>query len=239
MKIIGGHDYYDSAIQYGIDDTIVFVREKDKYVEGGPKPPQLYLCLEDEKGKYISNGSKINTLFGIVNGIKANGIDFAPIHIIFCGKIYSGLWTDRQYIWNFKDLLKLLKVHSLDLPKEKYLSSFWSNERDSCYSLMEKYFIPKDCKDWAISNNVTIAIYREIKSGMVTKLRWHINQPELRKFQFYKVFDPFTTFQEISMWVGGVLANQGNKMVEITDNNMKIRKAGHDPKVSFRKAKES
>jgi hypothetical protein len=49
--------------------------------------------------------------------------------------------------------------------------------------------------------------------------------------------DPFTLFQELSMFVGGVLPRNPNPMVEITDDKVKVAKHGFD-KWSFRKHKD-
>lgn len=62
-----------------------------------------------------------------------------------------------------------------------------------------------------------------------------VNLDLLGPAEFFKVKDPFTTFQDIAQFVGGVLANQGNDTVEI-GNIDKVRKAGFDTKTSFRKA---
>jgi hypothetical protein len=62
-----------------------------------------------------------------------------------------------------------------------------------------------------------------------------VNLDLLGPAEFFKVKDPFTTFQDIAQFVGDVLASQGNDMTEI-GNLDKVRKAGFDTKTSFRKA---
>jgi hypothetical protein len=66
-------------------------------------------------------------------------------------------------------------------------------------------------------------------------LNIEVNLDILGPAEFFKVQDPFTTFQDIAQFVGGVLASQGNDMAEI-GNLDKVRKAGFDTKTSFRKA---
>jgi hypothetical protein len=45
MRIYGGHDYYDSALAYGADPTVVLVRYADRTVPLGEAPalPRLPL----------------------------------------------------------------------------------------------------------------------------------------------------------------------------------------------------
>ena len=60
-----------------------------------------------------------------------------------------------------------------------------------------------------------------------------IINPNLKEFKFYKVIDSFQAFQEIQMFIGGVLGSNENEMIEIADK-YKIKKHGFD-KWSFRK----
>lgn len=241
MKIVGGHDYYDSAIQYGIDDTIVFVREKDRKIDTKDGPfleRDLNLVLEDGRGRRVHTDRR--------NYINSS-TRLERISVLFCGKMYNGfhvpaVWgTKDRYIWSFNEYVKFLEELGLHIPKEQKYTYKGKPDSTNYLETVKSYFTPvaqDGNKDWAITNNVTIAV---LQWGDLfdSKKCWFLNPSNLKSIQFYKVMDAFTAFQEISMWVGGVLAGQGNKMVEITDNNMKIRKAGHDPKVSFRKAKGS
>lgn len=64
-----------------------------------------------------------------------------------------------------------------------------------------------------------------------------IKNPPLRAFQFFKQMDQFTCWQEISMWIGGVMPGRQSPMVEIGDDS-KIKKHGFDPVMGFRKRKQ-
>ena len=256
MRIVGGHDYYDSAIQYGIDDSIVFVRERDKTVNTYPtKLPKARIYLEDKNGKNVGNYYGSNGHLTI-DHIEPYRFEIHKIHVLFCGRLFSGLrikTTKAPYrplpkdrcFWKYLDFTKFLDDYGWQLSNKvryvDYLSNekvryvdYLSNEKGSSVDLIEKYFIPENCKDWMVSRGITLGLLKKKDYKPV----WYVDSPELKSVEFYKAIDAFTAFQEISMWVGGVLANQGNKTIEITDNNMKIRKAGHDPKVSFRKAKQ-
>jgi hypothetical protein len=60
--------------------------------------------------------------------------------------------------------------------------------------------------------------------------------PNLKFIQFYKVFDPVTTYQHISMYFGNKFFNEP-KMTPISDKD-RIQQHGFDEK-SFRRAKSS
>ena len=63
---------------------------------------------------------------------------------------------------------------------------------------------------------------------MPTELNPHYND-----YEFYKVFDSFTAFQEIQMFMGGVLGSGEKEIVEVADK-YKIGQHGFD-KWSFRR----
>ena len=61
--------------------------------------------------------------------------------------------------------------------------------------------------------------------------------PILKDYEFYKVVDAFQAFQEISMFIGGVLG-RGEKEIIVVEDKYKIAQHGFD-KWSFRKEPET
>jgi len=55
----------------------------------------------------------------------------------------------------------------------------------------------------------------------------------LKQYAFARMADPFTAFQEIQMYISGVLGTNENDMVQISDTDMRDAK-GHD-NMSFKK----
>ena len=78
--------------------------------------------------------------------------------------------------------------------------------------------------DWMVANKVTCVAY----SGNVLSVN-----PPLKDYQFYRKLDAYSTFQELSVWLGGTLAWPHNMMVEVSDKS-KVLKHGFDPKYGFR-----
>jgi len=55
----------------------------------------------------------------------------------------------------------------------------------------------------------------------------------LANYEFFQVFEPFTAFQELDMFICGTLAYPHNFMVEVSDKS-KVLKHGFDPEYGFR-----
>ena len=68
-------------------------------------------------------------------------------------------------------------------------------------------------------------------------LAWRIDQASLAEMEFAKAVDPYTAFQEIAMWKGGVLGSDGPRTIEIVDNEIRIAKGGFHHPTSFRREK--
>lgn len=241
MYVISKHrDYYDGVVgTMGIDKTVVFERKTTmiENVEKFPKPfarrnfrdwmdrnsfheiSYYEIDEKNNKNKYVSN---------------------YPFIVGFCGKLYIG-W---KFLRKNPDYIKVTD-------KQKYLIDF-------IYDIDEVKKYLKN-KNWSsnlndVINNILsynpINIFREInapyfifdhninaaeKSKRRNDERFIIN-PILKDYEFYKVFDTFTAFQEIQMFLSGVLGSKEKNIVEI-DDKYKIKQHGFN-KWSFRKPPE-
>lgn len=61
-----------------------------------------------------------------------------------------------------------------------------------------------------------------------------ILNPQLNMRGFAHAMDPFTIYQELAMYISGVLGAPANPTVDITEKTM-VKKKGFDPKYGFRK----
>jgi hypothetical protein len=143
-----------------------------------------------------------------------------------------------EVIWSKQDLYAWFERYKLR-PEIWSFTSF-KNKDQYAEAALDRYFTPnevgKDSLAWLIQNKITVLTYNPQVNG---DSKWRINGDDLKDFHFYKVVDPFTLFQEISMWVGGILPGSANPMVQITDDTIKVAKHGFDPKWSFRKQGKS
>ena len=62
-----------------------------------------------------------------------------------------------------------------------------------------------------------------------------IINPSLKDMGFQKIFDPYTCFQEIDMFLSGIMQSPEKKMVNLTDKDMRDKKGFND--MSFKKEK--
>jgi hypothetical protein len=213
MRIIGGRDYYDSATSFGVDKTVVYNRKS-----------QFGKIEEFENNGFIFILHRIDISYSEF---------FYPILVFFAGKLYTGYRFDGYYsensytVWSYDELMSILNI--------KYP---YYNIQNYKLKMIKDHFdlkITKSQLDYLIKNKITILTFdiENYHDGyMVT-----IENSNLKNHQFYKVLDPYTAFQEISMWVGGVLTNNPPKMVEITDERVILVKHGMDH-TSFRKPKQ-
>ena len=265
MRIIGGHDYYDKAIAYGIDPGVVFVRDS-KYIKnsdmeiiGEPTTPSI--TLSEPKSPSASKWSHptlISTWNGKGNGT-LNGVNYGITghSVIFCGKSYGGIELrdhknhQTYFFWKYDKLKKWADERGLTCSRSY---SWW--ERKDPNSSEEFIVLPKNTASLQrmIDLNISILMlkpkssfsYRNVSNAhrkdriewLEQESDWQANCCGLAELGFQSALDPYTAFQELSMWVGGTLSANGPNTVTITDDKIKVAKHGFD-KHSFRKDKQT
>ena len=212
------HDYYDSASAYGIDKTCVYKRETKTEGKERPDRHRFQRTVQDRDGK-----------------------DWHPEKFVvgFCGKIYPAI--------------KLTAEGYADVPfVEAPVKYFYE------YDKLEKFLVPKKDKKrraWHIwsgreltnkewfnpnSHKELEVLFDEAECPVFTHTKPYyeaecitVFNPCLKNVDFQKVTDPYTAFQEIYMFISGVLGTNENDMVNISDRDM-LKKKGFD-KWSFKK----
>ena len=210
MRSLGGHDYYDSALAYGQDSEVVFVRE---HKEISDRDCPLYAGYPHSiiKGRAWSDN---NTLNYKDPALGVTTLVLLPISIYVAGKHYGGLRVVREMgseilnvFWRYDDFVAWLAGFDREVakPSKRYKWEKADTEKD------------------------------------VFPIMWQCNSAEngksLKDYGFPKAIDPYTLFQEISMFVGGVIPRNPNPMVEITDDTVKLAKHGFD-KWTFRRHRD-
>ena len=220
MKIISKFkDYYDS-INYPGDDSLLFKRiEIDEIIDTSNIKhldpnilSQRCYCI-GHRGKYVLN-------------------EFAHIDIIcFCGLFYVYHPIKTKFdvpdyklefkISKFEDYLELIKPH--DLHKYKV----WTLKRHNAFINIRNHF-----KNIFIDKNIVycrISNYRSSKNSF--KITYHFKS--LKDIRFQSIFDPYTAFQEIEMFLGNYL-NNNKEIIDIKDSKVLLESKGFDNKTSFR-----
>jgi hypothetical protein len=233
MRIIGGKDYYDSAMAFGRDIDLVFVRNQTPSLEKKLVPlslPKFDIKFRREGDRYFKDNYR--ALEGPF-----------MVTVFFAGKRYQGIrYIASGYIDNVDNTFWHREDFDNFMKKRKMVYKFYDNSWRSGSSnlnekAMDEYFVPVAATNeemkWMVENRIAIAYYFDHYNHNHDQL-WNFNMDGLKRLHFYTAIDPYTAFQELSMYVGGVLPRNPNPMVEITDEKVKVAKHGFD-KWSFRK----
>jgi hypothetical protein len=248
MRFFGGHDYYDGVASYGgYDDKLVFVRDSRDaiYPLNNPIKPITSLrfnAIEGKKKKIFRPGRK----YGFVGFADITEFEFTPLNVIFCGKIYTGIKATKYsgytelhkdlFFWNFDEFAMFVGKKGIILDNTEIRNKFDRIQTDIRFDVKD---ITGDGFDYLMDNNIVTGVMNEfIIHGKDINTDWTLNGSNLGDYQFYKVFDAYQAYQEIEMWMGGVLSNSGNPMVEIADID-RVHKHGFDLTYGFRTRKKN
>jgi len=141
----------------------------------------------------------------------------------FCGKLYPLLQTKNKIIYDKKVALEILKAG------ESYY------RRDVQANFAEDLKNPALLKIF-VEKHTPVFIYGDYLDGKYEsgKSKQLIINPKLKDWGFQSIKDPVTAFQDIYMFLSGVLGVSAPEMVKISDKEM-AKKKGHDSPYSFRK----
>ena len=251
MRIIGGHDYYDSGLAWGRDEEILFLRSGDRSLSAqdanslGIAWPRLLGAFQPTTRNQRSVIRRRPSYFlRDVCADSFNSRDFRylvrSMAVIFCGKHYQGLIIDCQststqfrldkrtgtfMFWSFDALQMFIEIHNLSFTVDPTQIRQYFAVRD----------LTPDVKSRIIEERISI-MSAETHGSWISEQEWQIDQPTLGALEFFRAVDPVTAFQELSMWIGGVIGTHSPDPVQITDNRVKIEKHGFDTVTSFRRA---
>jgi hypothetical protein len=253
MRIIGGHDYYDIGMGSGHDDRVVFVREINRTLDvvdacrHGLNKVKVNPRFEDSaSGEVLSRHNRGNFRHRNCDH------DVLLLSVVLGDKQYSGIrirrspfmrLTEKEEIcfWDLNSLTAWLTRHGVRAVDRR---DDWRHDEDQAVPLAD-YFnvrtLPKRTVDYLVAQKMTLLTFMgeghfdwDLRK---TRVFWRVNGDDLKGMQFYKLLDAYTIFQEIEMWLGGVVAPEGSRIVTITDDRIKRDKHGFD-QYSFRKAKQ-
>lgn len=221
MRIISPFkDYYDIGMGLGhAADDVVYVRESREV-------PWF----------------RVNSSFGYP-------VSCVPITIGFCGKIYTVMRVSGSFSYQTDRPYAL--CYSID-DVDRFVESHCDKRDRGCYAgtnrrwkvaerrQIEQLFAAFGDRSHAVRSRY-MALFREhnvpiflfdpsLYRGADMKI---ILNPILRKYEFARIFDPYSAFQEVSMYVGGVLNGQTRPVPDMPDDVLAEAK-GFD-RWSFRK----
>lgn len=223
------HDFYDVGSSYGIDKTCVYKRKVDTVtIKGGNN---FHWRDESNGADLIYDESRPRT-------VNQREYNFRTLAIGFCGVIYPCIQINMTHchitvpylFYNADDYMNFVTTHNLRKAKRRY----------SFYSQVE-YTAEYAKRFFDGSFNVFNELFFDHKSPIFVaeysrggKFKITFND-KLKKFKFYQVKDSFTAFQEVYMYLSGVIGNTEVDMVQISDKDQ-LYKKGFDDK-SFKTSK--
>jgi hypothetical protein len=203
------HDYYDCGVKFGHDPKSVYTREEKTF----KLKQSLFPTFQHYDGK-------------------AGRANYDSFWIGFCGVWYFGIKesfhglgryqvaTLERFIYDTKEIEEILGKYN----KNSFFD-FWSKSKggiriiDINRTHDEKLFLEYDCP---------ILHFKKDHNGF-----YLTTNPKLKEYNFEKVFDPFSAFQEIEMFLGNSLAKQIDP--PILSDKGRITAHGFDLKTSFRR----
>lgn len=231
-------DYYDGVVgTVGIDKTIVYNRNEEIIEPIDSRFPKEFFG-ED----YHMRHSIPFINIGRYKIKKINFDEYSPFIVGFCGMIYVG-WKYYKIVKDFNNSVSLITTidYNFNHIKEnitgdkKRLSEFVSDMSDILMFDPIEIFRRYNTPIFVYDNDYG---YRNTPSSY----HYHFNpkfviNANLLDYEFYKKVNAFDAFQEIQMFMSGVLGNKEKEIIQIADK-YKIQQHGFD-KFSFRKDKES
>jgi len=220
MKIHSNfRDYYDIGLSVGIDPALHYNRKERRFHPQELKTPFPPDTLS--KVRYTKNDYQRPVP------------DVERVLIGFCGTLYPCIRLIRQdktavniYSADQLDVHFKSKVPSWGRPSEHWERSHRKNQRERANFLsnrprVDALFLEVDAPLFVVSDDP------DERGGYVTI----DTNAMLKPYEFFKVIDPFTAFQEISMYLGNQLVKH-DQPDEIADE-YRIAMHGYD-KHSFR-----
>jgi hypothetical protein len=221
-------DYYDGVVgTMGIDKTLVYNRQ---IVEIDKK--NIPVFLNNGKRSWLLSNHNLGG-----HSIKKECIyqSYGYFVVGFCGRLYVGWKLYKEIKSRFSTELSVNITYDFNFMDSILNSSSWHGKFVDNYNRMINYDAMQIFRDY----KTPIFVYdsdfdrTSIGRGSGNGSERFIINPILSHYQFFKVFDSFQAFQEISMFIGGVLGLGEKEIIEVEDK-YKIEQHGFD-KWSFRK----
>lgn len=219
MRIISKwHDYYDTIQKHGMDAQCVYIRDTEFH-------------HYDEVVKRNRYGHRDNLLRDHV----INNEQFSVVVIGFCGRLYM-CWHQRKTlinpgktIYSTEDLKNLLAEEKKARKYWRYYKNITNMQEAEQVWAGDIERMNREKRDIFQEIRAPIFLLRTKDSGPVIEVN-----PKLSDYEFYRIVEPYSAFQNIHQYLSGVLGGVRETIPEVSNNDM-IEAKGFDLKESFRK----
>jgi len=197
-------DYYDSVQRYGQNQELIYIRQKKEF--------DVKIDFPFPKYNYLYSPKNIYCIYNVIG---------------FCGQVYL-----LVEIHNFQDKGGLVYTAEETIDFMKGQKSFKETDIKWANELFTEFDKQRTKYRWIFEKyNCPIFLYCKERSELKYKL---ITNPLLRPYEFYRVKDVVTTFQELQMYLDNLAKPE--KVIPVMPDKVKIGNRGFD-KFSFRKSK--
>lgn len=258
------HDYYDSAAGMGIDIELIYERQTKEIKQearrnfsthtlGGPE------AFIDPAG-YFEGAPHLGIVRygqGLSVGRREAYLDTEAIlngYVLFCGRAYPVIGLQHEASWTVRNGYENRRSHwCYTIGQIGEALKDLGGEGNGALFERGPAGAGGIWKEWALTRaGMTAAfealertrseryldLHREYRTPVILITREHVVlNPPLKDIAFWRAVNAFSAFQEISMFLGGVLGSEGRPMVEISDA-VRAEKHGLD-RTSFRKPPKS
>lgn len=227
-------DYYDGVVgTVGMDKTLVYERDTEEITDSKLMPKEFRGTRNSGWHGVNRENPFLNIGYADIDREKTKKYTDRNFFVIgFCGKLYLGwklFYKTQEVVYDhLEDVTKVDIVYGYENVKNFIRESYWrGNLNDDI-----EYVLSYNPIDIFRNINAPVFLYDTNRSSPRNSDAFIVN-PILKDWEFYKVVDSFTAFQEISMFLGGVLG-RGEKEIIVVEDKYKIAQHGFD-KWSFRK----
>lgn len=234
------HDYYDAIMRLGVDKSCIYIRRLQEYFQDEEGYKKVYQLIPNKDLKHV--GNRYDCGFDNSSDVyieKIGGIYFCGMYFPFIN-IIDRKHKKEVFAYSIEEVDRFINTYGSTKDITEY------NKRNKSYGIfipLRRRYVSEIFNVNKNKNETNISFHHIIDSPIVlienNQCRGNskiILNPILKAYYFFKVFDPYRTFQEISMFIGGVLGGQTPKMERVSDE-IRLEKHGFDRKTSFRKEK--
>jgi hypothetical protein len=225
MRIISRfQDYYDRSLAHGADQTRVFLRDTTEYTE---------------QHKNSEVPVHLTQLTNLLKGDMSSGrASLFPFLVAFAGKLYPGVrchltgsaadnpptQSTAEIVYDFGSLQRFCTAHQVDLDKKGLFDRRSQAQRFKAFFDLAG---SDRCGAMLAEHGISIAVVIKGRPGCV------LVNPQLKTFEFFRVFDAWQAYQELDMYIGALAAPDTKPPVQVADAD-RIQQHGFN-RQSFRK----
>lgn len=240
MRIISKvRDYYDCGQAYGIDPELIYLRRPDEHVLlSGNQWIDRLESVRDTMPRAYRQPTVDSFIIGFC------GKTYPGYRVTWLGKGKDGFSNMERILYHPDDFIDLFRFKSI----RKAFPSFWDKPKrkkakwtrcqmastniDAVFQSYEANFESEDFFELFLEINSPIWIYDPAYMGRFHHPRRKgtaikINDT-LKEYDFVRIQDPYTAYQELSMFVGGVLRRAEPIMASVSDASMLKKKGFHE-----------